>query len=238
MRIVIVSDLHGNLEAVRALPSSYDQLWVLGDLINYGPNPIEVIEFVQERASLVVRGNHDDAIGYDRDPQCSAPFRRLAAETARFTMSVVSGQHREFLRRLPLMAGREIDGVRFLACHASPDDPLHEYRPADSGLWAQDAAKAPFDVLLTGHTHIPFCRSFGARKVANPGSVGQSKQQGARAYYAIWEDGSLRLESVPYPVEETIAKLRNLPVSPDVRDQLEHVLRTGSLPACQPELLR
>lgn len=229
MRILIVSDLHGNLEAVRSLPSDYDQLWVLGDLVNYGPNPVEVIEFVREHASLIVRGNHDDAIGYDRDPECSPPFRRLAEETARFTRSIVSEEQREFLRRLPLMAGRDICGVRFFVCHATPSDPLHEYRPADSDLWTKDAAKGFGDVLLTGHTHVPFCRSVGARRVANPGSVGQSKHGGGRAWYAIWDDGELRLESVEYPVEETVAKLRNLPLSPEVREQLEFVLRTGSL---------
>ncbi len=230
MKVLIVSDLHGNLEATRSLPTEHDELWVLGDLVNYGPNPSEVIEFVREHASFVVRGNHDDAIGYDRDPECSPPFRQLAEETGRFTMSVVTEQQREFLRRLPLSAGRDVDGLRFFACHAAPGDPLHEYRPADSDLWTKDAAKGFCDVLLAGHTHVPFCRSVGSRRVANPGSVGQSKQGGGRACYAIWEDGQLRLQSVEYAIEETVSKLRNMPVSSRVRDQLEVVLRTGSLP--------
>ena len=229
LRILIASDLHANLEAVRSLPSDYDQLWILGDIVNYGPDPLEVIEFVREHASLVVRGNHDDAVGFDRDPQCSPSFRRLAEETAAFTKSVVSGQEREFLRGLPLTAGRDIDGIRFFVCHAAPGNPLHEYRTADSEMWAKDAAQKFCDVLLAGHTHVPFCRKVGARLVANPGSVGQSKHEGGRACYAIWENRDLRLESVAYPIEKTVAKLRNLPVSPEVRDQLEAVLRTGSL---------
>ncbi len=230
MRILIASDLHGNLEAVRALPTRYDELWVLGDLVNYGPNPAEVIEFVREHASLAVRGNHDDAIGYDRDPECSLPYRRLAEETGRFTMSVVTDHQREFLRALPLTAERKVGDLRFFACHAAPGDPLHEYRPADSELWAQDAAKGFCDVLLAGHTHVAFCRTVDGRRVANPGSVGQSKQAGGRAYYAIWEDGRLQLESVEYELEITVAKVRKMPVSPAVRDRLESVLRTGLLP--------
>ena len=234
MRILITSDLHANLEAVRALPSDYDELWVLGDIVNYGPNPAEVIEFVREHASLIVRGNHDDAIGYDRDPLCSVPYRRMAEEMGRFTMSVVSEEQREFLRRLPLMAGRDADGVRFFLCHATPADPLHEYRPANSDLWSKDAGQKFCDVLLSGHTHIPFSRAAGARRVANPGSVGQSKQGGARSCYAIWEAGELRLESVEYPVEETVAKIGALPVSQEVKENLEAVLRTGSLPVSSP----
>jgi predicted phosphodiesterase len=113
--------------------------------------------------------------------------------------------------------------------HAAPGDPLHEYRPADSDLWDKDAVRGFCGVLLAGHTHVPFCRSVGARRVANPGSVGQSKRGGGRVCFAIWQDGELRLESVEYPIEETVAKLRALPVAPEVRTQLETVLRTGSL---------
>jgi putative phosphoesterase len=229
VRVVITSDLHANLEAVRSLPCDYDQLWVLGDIVNYGPNPSEVIDFVREHASLIVRGNHDDAIGYDRDPQCSVPYRQMADETGRFTTSILSDEQLEFLRRLPLMAGRDIDGVRFFLCHATPADPLHEYRPLDSDLWARDASQKFCDVLLSGHTHIPFCRAVGVRRVVNPGSVGQSKQAGGRACYAIWEAGQLRLESVEYAVEETVAKIRDLPVALEVREKLETVLRIGSL---------
>jgi predicted phosphodiesterase len=61
MRIVIISDIHANLEALTSLPGGFDALWVLGDLVNYGPNPAEVVEFVRSTASLVVRGNHGHA---------------------------------------------------------------------------------------------------------------------------------------------------------------------------------
>lgn len=231
MRILIASDLHGNLEATLALPSDYDQLWVLGDLVNYGPNPQEVIEFVRERASLVVRGNHDDAFGFGRDPQCSAAYRALAEETARCTRPTVKEREIEFLRQLPLMAARDIDGVRFLACHATPEDPLHQYRAASSELWIKEPCLGLCDVLLTGHTHVPFCRRAGGRLIANPGSAGQSKTDGGKAHYAIWEDGELHLASVEYPLEETIAKLGRLPLSEAAFRQLSAVLRTGSLEA-------
>ena len=56
MVIAVVSDIHGNYDACRALPEDYDELWVLGDLVNYGPQPAEVVEEVMRRASLVVQG--------------------------------------------------------------------------------------------------------------------------------------------------------------------------------------
>ncbi len=225
MRILIASDFHANLEAVRALPESHDERWVLGDLVNYGPNPCEVIEFVRTHASLAVRGNHDHAAGYNWDPKCSERFRCRAEETGRYTRAVIAKDQREFLRSLPLTAERWVGGVRFSLCHAAPPDPLYEYRAPDSPLWDAEIERASADVLLVGHTHLPFCRRLGSRMAVNPGSVGQPKHGFARVCYALWEDGQVRLEAVEYPVEETVGKIRALPVSPEVRDELIAVLR-------------
>lgn len=234
MRILIASDLHGNLEALNALPNDYDEFWVLGDLVNYGPNPQEVTKFVQEHASLVVRGNHDDSFGFGHDPQCSAPYRLLAEETALCTRHTMKESELEFLRQLPLITIRHAAGARFLACHATPDHPLHEYRAAASELWIKEPCLALIDVLLVGHTHIPLCRRAGAHLIANPGSVGLSKVDGGRARYAIWEEGNFQLHSIEYPVEDTIAKLHRLPLSKTALRQLSSVLRTGSLGSAEP----
>jgi putative phosphoesterase len=228
VRILIVSDLHANLEAVLGLPESYDELWVLGDLVNYGPNPCEVIEFVRAHASLIVRGNHDHSAGFDEDPKCSPRFRRMAEETGRYTRAVIANDQRDFLRSLPLTVERTVEGVRFSLCHAAPPDPLYEYRAPDSPLWDAELARGSADVLLVGHTHLPFCRRLGRRMVANPGSAGQPKHGAPRACYAIWEYGELRLESAEYPVQETMAKIRTLPVTPEVQAGLIAVLETGS----------
>jgi len=227
LRILIVSDLHANLEAVRALPDRYAEMWVLGDLVNYGPNPREVIEFVQTHASLIMRGNHDHAAGYDLAPRCSERFRSMAEETGRYTRAAIAAEQREFLRCLPLTAERSVGGIRFSLCHAAPPDPMYEYRSPDSPLWDVELARSSADVLLVGHTHVPFCRRAGSGMVVNPGSVGQPKHGAARACYVLWEDGEFRLESAEYPVEDTVAKIEALPLSPEVRADLSRVLRTG-----------
>jgi hypothetical protein len=87
MRICLISDLHANLEALRALPGGYDELWVLGDLVNYGPDPAAVIDFVRSRASLVIRGNHDHSVGFAADCGCSPRFRAMAEATRDYTAS-------------------------------------------------------------------------------------------------------------------------------------------------------
>jgi protein phosphatase len=224
MKILIVSDLHANLDAWNALTEEADQLWVLGDLVNYGPEPGAVVEAVRARASVVVRGNHDHALGYGVDPRCSARFREMAAAVGSYTAGVLTEEQKHYLRELTLTAGRVVDGVRFLLCHAVPSDPLYEYCLPDSPRWDHEIRATDADVLLVGHTHIPFVREFGGRTVLNPGSLGQPKTGRPEACYAVWEDGRLLLKSYPYPVERTIAKIRSLPINARIQDTLATVL--------------
>lgn len=231
MRMLIVSDLHANLEALGALPMDYDRLWVLGDLVNYGPNPAEAVDFVRARAAVAVRGNHDHSLGFDEDPRCSPRFRAMAEEMRRYTQSALSGEQREYLRSLPLRATAAVDGVHFLMCHASPPDPLFEYRREESPLWLADEVDSDIDIELVGHTHIPFRRLVGTRWVINPGSVGQPKHGRAEACYAIWQDGELTLGSAAYDVEQTVDKLRRLSLSAAVFEDLAFVLRNGRAPS-------
>jgi len=85
----------------------YDELWVLGDLVNYGPQSREVVEEIRARASLVVRGNHDHAVGHDDDSRWSARYRALAETTRRHTASVLSNAQKAYLRDLPLYASSD-----------------------------------------------------------------------------------------------------------------------------------
>ncbi len=229
MRVLIVSDLHANLEAVSTLPSDYDQLWVLGDLVNYGPNPHEVIDFVRKNASLVVRGNHDHAVGFDTDPRCSGPYKAMAAEMGRVTQRLISDEEREYLSTLPLCVRTEVPGDRFHLCHATPTDPLYAYRSPESAGWEEETRVVRPGYLLVGHTHLQFKREVDGRTSVNPGSVGQPKTGAPRAAFAIWEDGTLTLGSSPYDSEKTAEKIGRLDISPEVKQGLVDVLRNGVL---------
>jgi Calcineurin-like phosphoesterase len=68
----------------------YDEPWVLGDLVNYGPNPAETIDFVRSHASMVIRGNHDNSVGFGADCGCSVRFRAMAEAIRQYTTSVLS----------------------------------------------------------------------------------------------------------------------------------------------------
>jgi len=230
MKIVIISDIHGNIDALRALPEPYDELWVLGDLVNYGPEPAAVIDFVQSKASVVVAGNHDYSIGFNQDPRCSARFRQMAEATRRYTDSVLGPAHKDFLRRLPRYAETLRQGTRFHLCHAIPSDPLFGYCQADSPRWPAEIEDLKSDVLLVGHTHLPSLQSMGSRSVVNPGSLGQPKSGSPEARYAVWEDGRIRLKSYPYPIETAVASVQALPIDELSRNELCAMLRTGEVP--------
>ncbi|HTS09316.1 MAG TPA: metallophosphoesterase family protein [Candidatus Eisenbacteria bacterium] len=230
MKIVIISDIHGNFDSLSALPESYDELWVLGDLVNYGPEPQAVIEYVRAKASFVVRGNHDHSIGFNEDPGCSPPFREMAEATRRFTDSVLTFGCKHFLRQLPLRTEIERAGTRFYLCHAIPSDPLFGYCEASSDQWIAEAGRIDADFILVGHTHVPAVRAIGSCVVVNPGSLGQPKGGGPEAWYAVWKDGVVELKTYPYPVESAVAKVGRLPIASTLRDELSEILRTGNIP--------
>jgi putative phosphoesterase len=227
MRIAIISDIHGNFEALQCLPRDYDELWCLGDLVNYGPEPQPVIDFVRRNAAIVLRGNHDHAVGRHEDPRCAAPYKSLAAATMAFTERVLSADDKQYLADLPLTLEHALQGVKFFLCHATPADPLFGYRPKESAEWDADVAGCACNILLAGHTHVPFVRQPDKKIVGNPGSVGQPKTGNSKACYGIWENGHFELRSYEYPVERTVEKIRSMGLASEINDQLVHILRTG-----------
>jgi predicted phosphodiesterase len=232
VKIVIISDIHANLAALEALPErDFDQLWCIGDLVDYGPKPHDVVAWVKREATIAVRGNHDHAAGLSVDPQCSPPYKKLAAETLNYTQEVCTKEDLEFLRVLPIQRETVVDTTRFYLVHACPTDPLFGYCPEESDRWRKEVDWIKADVLLVGHTHTPFIRAVGKTIIVNPGSLGQPKTGRPLACYAIWEDGRIALKEYSYPIEETIRQIRKMPISREDQDALIVVLETGFLPS-------
>lgn len=231
MKIVIISDIHANLAALATFPESqYDQLWCIGDLVDYGPNPHEVVEWVRTNATVVLRGNHDYAAGFNADPQCSSRYKKLAAETLRLTLQLCTKEDLSYLKNLPVYREILVGSTRFYLVHATPTDPLFGYCPEHSPAWREQVNCIDADVLVVGHTHTPFLRREGKTTILNPGSLGQPKTGRPQACYAIWEDGEMFLKEYEYPIEETIRGIRAMPIAPDDQDALITVLRTGEVP--------
>jgi putative phosphoesterase len=176
VKLLILSDIHGNLDALHAIREPCDELWVLGDIVNYGPPPRETPQAVRATASVVVQGNHDHAVGHCDDSRWSARFREVAEATRRFTSSQLSRSQKAYLRSLPVKLQVEREGLT----HATPCDHHYGRMAADSDDWVAELERLDADVLLVGHTHVPFIRRIGGKVIVNPGSVGQPRSAPAR----------------------------------------------------------
>jgi putative phosphoesterase len=201
------------------------------DLVAYGPYHHEVVQRVIEKAGVCVRGNHDNAAGFSVNPNCSPPYKHLAAETLRYTQHVCSQEDMTYFRSLRLHRQITISGTKFYLVHAMPTNPLFGYCPEESNLWNSEVRAVETDVLVVGHTHTPFLRIERKTSILNPGSLGQPKTGRPLACYAVWEDGKISLKEYEYPIDETIRGIREMPIEPHDQEALIAELQTAILPA-------
>ncbi len=232
MQILVISDLHANWPALEAVlgAQAFDRVIVVGDLVSYGPHPREVVEWVRSHATLMVRGNHDDALACGSDCRCAPTSKPLATATRAVHRELLSLEDIQFLGSLPRTASLQSAGQTLFAVHASPRDHLYRYtltpQASDEHVRGQ-VGRVQADYVLLGHTHLPMVRSSGRRLVVNPGSVGQPRDGDPRASFAVIENGTVVLKRVAYDVERTVRDLRGLPVSPEIVDRLSSILRAG-----------
>lgn len=202
MKILITSDIHGNLEAARSLRDRLKQIEniegmvLLGDLIDYGPHSDEVIELIQNLPYPVlcnIWGNHEEAIVKERYSSFSTDRGK---DCARHTRDHLSTASRHYIENEMSGRGRfefSVCGKKCLAVHGSLSD---EYW---KGIHPEDSLEeyAGFDYVFSGHTHLPHCfeKYYPAEDILrrnkkktifmNPGSVGQPRNLNAMAQCGI-----------------------------------------------------
>jgi predicted phosphodiesterase len=230
MRVAVVADIHANLTAFRTVRASWgeiDQVWCLGDVVGYGPDPNECVEELRALEHVCVPGNHDWAALGRIDIADFNPAARAAAE---WTAGQLTPEVRDYLQGLdqPLKLGP------FTIVHGSPRQPIWEY------LLDAASARANFEdfdtpYCLIGHSHVPLMFVMGAdgrvggqqlapegpfplkgaRRILNPGSVGQPRDGDARASYAVIEIGddgeaTFELHRVEYDIADVQRRMRQV----------------------------
>lgn len=234
MRLLVLSDIHANLEALNACldaAPAYDQVYNLGDIVGYGANPNEVTQRSRELGSVFVRGNHDKACSGLTD---LSDFNPIAAMAALWTREKLTDDHLQFLRDLPHGPISPMKDVRLV--HGSPRDE-DEYV-----LMRRDAyeilAKAARPVTFFGHTHVqggfwindeaeeegilepkypdkagPHTFTLDLQKagsyLVNPGSVGQPRDGDPRAAYLLYDTDASQITfyRVPYNIQAAQQKI-------------------------------
>lgn len=229
MKLLLISDLHGNIEALNAVLGNvkYDRAVCMGDLVDYGPDPGAVIDWIRRNDVPVIRGNHDNAVGFMVDCGCGYKYKHLSVATREYTWKVLSEADMEFLRGMPLDRDLEIDGLKLKMVHGSPQS-FFDYLYPDIApeKLAEYTAGIYCDYLLTGHTHFPAVLKAPTTTVLNPGSVGQPRDKDWRASCMVLDTAARTQEiiRITYDIDATCRKIEQ---SMPLADELTAILRRG-----------
>lgn len=227
MRILVLADIHSNWPALAAVQEPFDACLFVGDLVDYGTDPVSCINWIRKHAAVSVRGNHDHAVAQRIPVKKTSGLHRLAAATRPLHWKLLSGLHMKFLMRMPVTRKLTLDDKRFYLVHATPRDPFDEYLREDRAAWEARLKGIDADFVLVGHTHIPFAMQLDGPMVINPGSIGQPRDGDPRAAYAIIENGKVELRRVKYDIDATLKHMRDSGVDSDTLELAEMVLRSG-----------
>ncbi len=203
MRLAVIADVHSNIHALEAASMliserSPDIVACAGDVVGYGAFPNECCSRVQELCSRSVAGNHDRA-AISKDVSRMNPY---AAAAAIWTSDRLEESSRRFLSSLEPSVRFAAGGRSAAMFHGSPADP-DEYVQEDA-VDRDLLDGTGCDILILGHTHVPYVKSFDERLVLNPGSVGQPRDGDPRGSFAIVDTDKMDCETVrfEYPVKE------------------------------------
>jgi predicted phosphodiesterase len=233
MRCAILADIHSNLAALTAVlgdiegKGEVDEIWCLGDIVGYGPEPAECIKLLRKYNPVCVAGNHD--LGAVGKLELSY-FNPAAAEACQWTAERLNPVDARYLEDLPMT----VQKGDFLLVHGSPSVTLLEYIMSTS-VAAKNFSFFDSHFCLVGHTHVPMAfkqdgsactaipMSLGIgvvlshRMIINPGAVGQPRDGDPRASYAIYDSEGhiLRVYRIRYDIRATQDKMMQagLPIS-------------------------
>ena len=233
MPTAIISDIHGNVDALRVVMDDIDQRGLdrvvcLGDIIGYGPNPTDCLDLVMERCEFAMMGNHDFAVLYE-----PTSFNTSAEQASFWTRKQFDDEPDPEKRRQRfeylgnLLIRRWYDGALWV--HASPRRPINEYIFPDDVVAAPNKMAAIFARIETrafcGHTHVTgvftdepdfyppgdlgeaYTFRDDEKCIVNPGSVGQPRDRDPRASYAILHDDRVEFVRLEYDIQAVIDKI-------------------------------
>jgi len=241
VKLAILSDIHGNSEAFRAVLADIDQregiegIICLGDIIGYGPDPTTCVDLVAERCDWSLMGNHDFGVLYE--PTNFNPGAEQAAYWTRrqFENESDDDAKAERWRMLGRLRVRVKFGPEnlFIAAHGSPRRPVNEYIFPDDAIGGSLKIQQIFERVekyaVVGHTHVPgvftdepdfytpdelknhFTFQEDEKIIVNVGSVGQPRDNDPRACYVIADEKGLDFHRVPYDIDVVADAIKEIP---------------------------
>ncbi len=233
MKLGVISDLHANIHALRAVWKKLQDLQVtqvicLGDLVGYGATPDEVIRFVRENQISTTMGSSEARLSFDIN---NRELRQgIADQTIEWSKSRLSPDDMKWMRNLPMTGRMQTAHGRLRFMHGLPDDPDARVDMADSQKNLNELLEQQnCQILLTAGSHIPTVREVNLGFIINPGSVGLSLngEPGADCAILDFSAAKLRVElfKVPYNFQAAAFDI----LTWDLPSMIADVIKNGSV---------
>ena len=231
MKIGLMGDIHGNIQALRAVLSAASQenikkLLITGDLVGYYFSPSEVVELLDEWDAVIVRGNHEEMLGAARkDPNYLLSVDERYGTGLRTAFEQLSPKQIDRLCELKHPLYLTFEGVKILLCHGSPWDLDQYIYPNAENAVITKCANSELDLVVMGHTHYPMQLMIGSTCLVNPGSVGQPRNRDPGAHWAFFDTDtrSIEFRCEPYDMNDLIRECKerhpNLPYLANVLER-------------------
>ena len=227
MRAAVIGDIHANFPALQAVlehasSQSIDEIWNIGDSIGYGAFPDEVVQLLMHTEIISILGNYDAKVLKFEEKKNKWKKKKLYEKwlAFKFASDHLSEPSRLYLKSLPEEIELERGGWRILLTHGSPGSPEEHLTPNTPKSRLQEiASQTPVDIILCGHSHIPFTLLCDKTWFINSGSVGRPDDGDPRASYVVIELTHQSISTshfrIPYDVNRAANAIReyNLPES-------------------------
>ena len=236
MKIAVISDIHSNVYALNEVLKdiknrNIDMIVCTGDLVGYGTRPNEVIETLRNEKILTIMGNYDDAIGYFKIV-CGCDYKdpkdtEKASLSMQFTSEKTTDENKEYLRNLPKEITFTFNNKTIRFVHGSTRL-INEYLKENSKESEAVMKELKEDILVCGHTHIPYAKYYGDKLLVNAGSVGKPKTNSPNANYVIIDIKSsvaVEIIEVPYDFEKIAKEIEENEILPN---DFARLIREGS----------
>ena len=237
MKIAVISDIHSNIYALESVLDDIknrdiDLIACTGDLVGYGTRPNEVINTIRKNRILTIMGNYDDAIGNFK-LVCGCDYKdpkdaEKASLSMHFTSMETTDENKKYLSSLPKEATLSFDNKTIKLVHGSTRF-INEYLKEDSKESQEVINELAEDILICGHTHIPYAKYYGEKLLVNSGSVGKPKTNKPSANYVIVNinNSSVEVEiiEVDYDFEKAAKEIEENDILPN---DFARLIREGS----------
>jgi putative phosphoesterase len=215
MKIAIISDIHGNYDALvsvlnKAKTEGVQHLLVLGDIVGYYYHPDKILKALSEWSFDIIKGNHEQILeDLIANPSLGESIRLKYGSGHQDAIAKLSSAQLDFLRDLPETKSVQFDETSLLMCHGSPwSNEFYIYPDCEKEI-IEKCDSVAHDFVLIGHSHYAFAIKNLNSVLINPGSVGQSRQTGGKASWCIinTKNRCFQLLSTDYYVEVLVHEI-------------------------------